>query len=194
MKSFSNFFKLFSLILLYSVSVLAQTPETKQFTKDGLVFNDPSGWSFNDASNSDAQDLTLGRADSDAQIKVFAFRPLITTPEKLAEAKRVLVDKYVAATTKGLADAGAKPESSPATIEIGATPAEGVKIRATLGGEPGAAEIYWAVIGKRLVVLTFFGPDRALKKATPIWDTVRSSIQIEEAKTQPQPSPKPKAD
>jgi hypothetical protein len=193
MKSFSSFFLLLSFLLLCGVAVLAQTPETKQFNKDGLIFNYASGWSFNDSSNSDAQDLTLGRADSDAQIKVFAFRPLITTPEKLAEAKRVLVDKYVVATTKGLSDAGAKPESSPATIEIGTVPAEGVKIRATLGGEPGAAEIYWVVIGKRLVVLTFFGPDRALKKATPVWDTVRSSLQIEEPKPQPQPSPKPKA-
>jgi hypothetical protein len=192
MKSFSDFFRLLSLLLL-CVSALSQTPETKQFTKDGLIFNYPSGWSFNDASNSDAQDLTLGRADSDAQIKVFVFRPLITTPEKLAEAKRVLVDKYVAATTKGFADAGGKPESSPAATEIGALQAEGVKIRASLDGEPGAAEIYWGVIGKRLVVLTFFGPDKALKKAMPAWDAVLSSLQIEEPKPKPQPSPKPKS-
>lgn len=194
MKSFSNFFQLLSLLLLCGVSVLSQTPETKQFTKDGLIFNYPNGWSFNDSSNSDAQDLTLGRADSDAQVKVFVFRPLLTTPEKVAEAKRVLVDKYVASTTKGFADAGAKPESSPATIEIGTLPAEGVKIRATLDGQPGAAEIYWGVIGKRLVVLTFFGPDKALKKALPTWDTVRSSLQIEEPKSQTEPSPKPKSD
>jgi hypothetical protein len=193
MKSFANLLQLLALVLLCGVSVFSQTPDTKQFTKDGLVFSYPSGWSFNDASNSDAQDLTLGRADSDAQVKVFVFRPLITTPEKLAEAKRVLVDKYVAATAKSFADAGAKPESLPAASEIAAQPAEGVKIRATLDGEPGAAEIYWGVIGKRLVVLTFFGPDKALKKAMPAWDVVRSSIQIEEPKPQPQPSPKPKS-
>jgi len=193
MKSLSNCLCLLSLILFSTFSALSQTPETKQFTKDGLIFNYPSGWSFNDSSNADAQDLTLGRADSDAQIKVFVFRPLITTPEKLAEAKRVLVDKYVASTTKSFADAGAKPESSPVNLEIGTLPAEGVKIRASLGGEPGAAEIYWGVIGKRLVVLTFFGPDKALKNAMPVWDTVRSSLQIEEAKPQPQPSPKPKS-
>jgi hypothetical protein len=197
MKSFSNFFQLFLLLLLCGVSALAQTPaapETKQFTKDGLSFNYPAGWSANDNSNADSQDLTFGRADSDAQIKVFVFRPLITTPEKLAEAKRVLVDKYVAATTKSFADAGAKPESSPSETEIATLKAEGVKIRASLGGEPGAAEIYWVVVGKRLVVLTFFGPDKALKKAMPAWETMRSSLQIEEPKPQPQPSPKPKSE
>jgi hypothetical protein len=192
MKSFPNLFQLFFLLFLCAVAAFSQTTEIKHFNKDGLVFNYLPGWSFNDASNSDAQDLTLGRADSDAQVKVFVFRPLITTPEKLAEAKRVLVDKYVAATTKGFADAGGKPESSPAVTEIGALQAEGVKIRASLGGEPGAAEIYWGVIGKRLVVLTFFGPDKALKKAMLAWDAVRSSLQIDEP--QVQPSPKPKSD
>jgi hypothetical protein len=194
MKSFPNYLlQLLSVLLLCGISALAQTPEAKQFTKDGLIFNYPTGWSINDSSNSDAQDVTLGRADSEAQVKVFAFRPLITTPEKLAEAKRILVDKYIAATTKSFENAGAKPESTPATIEIGTLSAEGVKIRATMDGEPGAAEIYWGVVGKRLVVLTFFGPDKALKKAMPIWDSVRSSLQIEEPKPQPQPSPKPKS-
>jgi hypothetical protein len=192
MKSFAILFRPLSLLLLCGVAALAQTTETKQFTKDGLIFNYPAGWSFNDTSNSDAQDLTFGRADSDAQVKVFVFRPLIITTERLAEAKRILVDKYVAATTKSFADAGAKPESSPAATEIGTVKADGVKIRANLGGEPGAAEIYWGVVGKRLVVLTFFGPDKALNKAMPTWDTIRSSLQIEEPKPQPQPSPKPK--
>ena len=195
MKSFSKFVPPLFLLLLCGLTALAQTPpDTKQFTKDGLSFNYLAGWSINDASNSDSQDLTLGRADSDAQVKVFVFRPLITTPEKLAEAKRVLVDKYVAATTKSFADMGAKPESSPASTEVGAVKVDGLRIRATLEGEPGAAEIYWGVVGQRLVVLTFFGPDKALKKAMPAWDAVRSSLQIEEPKPKPQPSPKPKSD
>jgi hypothetical protein len=192
----SRTFFLIAWLMLGGLSAPAQTvpSDAKQFSKDGLTFNYLPGWSINDTSNSDAQDLTLGRADSDAQVKVFVFRPLITTPEKLAEAKRVLVDKYVASTTKGFADAGAKPESLPAETEIGAVKTEGVKIRATLDGEPGAAEIYWAVVGKRLVVLTFFGPDKALTKARPAWDAIRSTLQIEEPKpktAQPAASPKP---
>jgi hypothetical protein len=194
MKLSRYFFPLVVFLLLSGLSASAQTApsDAKQFSKDGLSLSYPAGWSFNDTSNSDAQDLTFGRADSDAQVKVFVFRPLITTPEKLAEAKRILVDKYIVATTKSFADMGAKPESSPAETEIGTLKAEGVKIRATLDGEPGAAEVYWGVVGKRLVVLTFFGPDKATKKAMPAWDTVRSTLQIEEPKAQPQPTPKPK--
>ncbi len=133
--------------------------------------------------------MTFGRTDSDAQITVFVFRTHVNTPEKIAEAKKVLVDKYIASTTKSFEQAGAKPESSPAMSEIGGVKSEGVKIKASLDGVPGAAEIQWAVVGQRLVVLTFLGPDRALTKATPAWDTIRNSIKVEDPQAQPKPQP-----
>ncbi len=190
MKSARNFLQLIALLLFCGLTVSAQTPgDAKAFSKDGLSFSYPSGWSFNDTSNTDAQQLTFGRADSDAQITVFVFRTPITSPEKIAEAKRVLVDKYVASTTKSFEQADPHAASSPATGEIGGVKSEGVKIRASLDGLPGMAEIQWAVIGQRLVVLTLLGPDKALTKAAPAWDTLRTSIKIEEAKPQPKTSP-----
>jgi len=190
MKSARNFLQLIALLLFCGLTVSAQTPgDAKAFSKDGLSFSYPSGWSFNDTSNTDAQQLTFGRADSDAQITVFVFRTPITSPEKIAEAKRVLVDKYVASTTKSFEQADPHAASSPATGEIGGVKSEGVKIRASLDGLPGMAEIQWAVIGQRLVVLTLLGPDKALTKAAPAWDTLRTSIKIEEAKPPPKTSP-----
>lgn len=190
MKSLRNYLLLTALFLFCSLSVLGQTPATdaKQFTKDGLTFSYPTGWVLNDTSNADAQQLVVGRPSSEAQITVFVFRTPVSTPARVAEARKVLVDPYVAQTTKSFQQAGAKPESSPATTEMGVTKAEGVKISASLSGEPGAAEIYWAVVGQRLVVLTFFGPDKALKQATPAWDLIRTSIAVEEPKPAP---PKP---
>jgi hypothetical protein len=192
MKSSHSFFPLIVFLLLCGLSALAQTAsgDAKAFDKDGLSFSYPSGWSFNDTSNADAQQMTFGRADSDAQITVFVFRTPVTTPEKVAEAKRVLVDKYVASTTRSFEQAGAHPESSPATTEIGGVKSEGVKIRASLDGVPGVAEIEWAVVGQRLVVLTFLGPDKALTKATPAWDAIRTTIKIAEPTPQPKPNPK----
>src|SRR5882672_11919955 len=173
MKSSRNVFPLIALLVLCGVSASAQTApsDAKEFNKDGLSFSYPAGWSFNDTSNNDAQQMTFGRPDSDAQLTVFVFRTPLPSPEKLAEAKRVLVDKYVASTTKSFEQAGAHPESSPASSEIGGVKSEGVKIRASLDGVPGVAEIHWAVVGQRLVVLTFLGPDKAVLKATPAWDT-----------------------
>ena len=192
MKLSRNLFVLTALLLLGAFSASAQTPPS-EFKKDGLSFSYAAGWTFNDTSNPDAQQMTFGRTDSDAQITVFVFRALLTTPAKLAEAKRVLVDKYVASTTKSFEQAGAKPESSPASTEIGGIKSEGVKIRAALDGVPGAAEIHWAVVGQRLVVLTFLGPDKALTKAMPAWDLMRTTLKIEEPqpKAQPAASPKP---
>ena len=135
--------------------------------------------------------MTFGRADSEAQITVFVFRTPLTTPEKIAEAKKVLVDRYVASTTKSFEQAGAKPESAPAASEIGGVKSEGVRIKASLDGVPGVAEIQWAVVGNRLVVLTFLGPDSALKKASPAWDTIRTTIKTAEPKPQPAASPTP---
>jgi hypothetical protein len=192
MKLARHFFSLMTLLLLCSVSLSAQTAasDAKEFNQDGLSFSYPAGWTFDDDSNTDAQQMTFGRADSEAQITVFVFRPLVTTPQKIAEAKAVLVDKYVASTTKSFEAAGAHPESAPATTEIGGVKSDGVKIRAALDGVPGAAEIEWAVVGQRLVVLTLLGPDRALSKATPAWDAIRTSMKIAEPLPAPRVTPK----
>jgi hypothetical protein len=193
MKSARKSFLLLAMVLICGLSVSAQT-DNKEFNKDGLSFSYPSGWAFNDSSDKEAQSMTFGRPDSDAQIKVFVDRDRVTKPEHIAEVKKVLVDKYVAATMKQFQGEDPKTTSEPAASEIGGLPSEGVRIRASLGGVPGMAEIQWAVVGERLVVLTLFGPDQALKKAAPAWDTMRNSIKIAgpPSKTaQPAASPKP---
>lgn len=191
MKSSRNLLPLITLLLLCGLSASAQTvpSDAKQFSKDGLSFSYPAGWEFNDTSNADAQKLAFGRTDSEAQITVFVFRTLVTSPEKIAEAKRVLVDKYVASTKKQFEQMDPKTTSSPATSTIGTVASEGFKIRASLDGVPGSAEIQWAVVGQRLVVLTFLGPDKALTKAMPAWDLMRATLKTEEP--QPAASPKP---
>jgi len=167
-------------VLVCSLVTFAQGP--KSFTKDGLSFSYPSGWTVQDASSNDAQQLTLARSDSEVQIRLFAYRGKITTPERLAEAQKKLVDPYIESTSRTFEKMGSRPQRSPATTEIGGVKAEGVAIRAVLEGEPGAAMIYWASVGERLVVLTLFGPDKALKKQTTAWDLLRNSVKIEAAK------------
>src|ERR1041384_1887770 len=182
------------MILVACVIAAAQTDtDVKPFDKDGLSFSYPNGWALNDTSNADAQQLTVGRADSEAQITIFVYRPLLTTPEKIAEAKKVLVDKYIASTSSSFEQAGAHPQSSPVTSEIGGVASDGVKIRASLDGVPGAAEIHHAAVGqrviggRRLIFLTILGPDKADVKAAPAWDMIRTSLKI----TGPQPKAQP---
>lgn len=174
-------------LLLIGLTAQAQTPadNTKHFAKDGLVFDYPEGWTLVDQSNEDAQQLTLGRPDSDAQIRFFVHRGKVDTPEKLAKARQAFIDPYIAATNNSFVQMGAKPERSSASAQLGGAQAEGVRLRASIGGELGEAAIYWLALGNRVVVVTFFGPDKALQKATPAWDVVRNSLHIEEAKPAP---------
>lgn len=192
MKSLFHFVAAIVLLSAWSMFAVAQTPATdaRQFTKDGLSFSYPNGWTLEDASNADAQQLNLGRADSEAQLRVFVYRTPVNTPERLAEARKVLVDPYVASTMKQFQEMGANPRKAPASTEIAIMAWEGVKISASLDGVPGAAEIYWGVVGNRLVVLTMLGPDKALKQASPAWDAIRTSIAVEEEKPVPKPTPK----
>jgi hypothetical protein len=179
-------------VLLLSVLVftvgMQTASDTKTFTKDGLSFNYPNGWTLHDDTNSDAQQLTLARANNDVQIRVFAHKGRVSA-EKFPDAKKAFIDPYIASTNKQFVAMGAKPEQSADSTEIGGQKAEGVKLAANLG-EPGAAKIYWALVGQRVVILTIFGPDREIKQFTPAWDMIRTTLQVED-KSAPKPSPTP---
>jgi len=173
-------------LVLSGIVSLAQGGQT--FNANGVSFNYPDGWTMNDDSNSDAQQVTLSRTKNDIQIRVFVHKGRIS-PEKFPDAKKAFIDPYIASTMKQFVAMGAKPEQSADTSEIGAVKADGVKVSASLG-EPGAAKIYWALLGQRVVILTIFGPDREIKEFAPAWDIVRSSFKVED-KSAPKPSPKP---
>ena len=181
---------LFAFALLMVVGVAAQNP--KHFTKDGLSFDYPDGWTIADESTTDAQQLTLSRPDSDAMIKFFVHRGKVNTPDKLAQAKAKIIEPYLSYTEKQFVQMGAKPERVAATTQIAGADAEGVRITAILDREPGEAGVYWGTVGERLIVLTLFGPDKAIKKAAPAWDTVRNSLKIEAPAPKASPSTTPK--
>src|SRR5436309_2441930 len=127
MRHSCTFIKLFAVVLFCGAAALAQTPGNfKQFNKDGLAFDYPNNWTLNDNSNSNAQLLILARDGSDAQIRVFAYRILVDTPEKLAQARTKLVDPYLSETEKLFVQMGAKPTRTPASIQVGGAQAEGV--------------------------------------------------------------------
>ena len=165
----------FILLAIACVIAFAQTPKT--YTKDGLSFDYPADWTLQEGVNADAQQLTLAKANSDVQISVFVHKGRIT-PEKMPDAKKAFIDPYIAGTERQFVQMGAKPEQSPDASEIGGVKADGVKVSASLGGESGAAKIYWALVGQRVVVLTFFGPDKQLTQQAPAWDLVRNSLKV----------------
>ena len=179
---------LIAIVFACFLVAVAQTP--KNFSKNNLSFDYPDGWTLTDDSNDDAQQLTLTKSNTDVQIRVFVHKGRVT-PEKLPDAKKAFIDPYIAATAKQFVAMGAKPEQVPDTSEIGGIKADGVSINASLGGETGAAKIYWAVVGQRVAVLTLFGPDKQIKQLAPAWDTVRTSLKVVDPKATPAASPTP---
>ena len=184
----NTIFKLLALTFAFCVITNAQTPKT--FSKGGLSFDYPSDWSMQEESDKDAQQFTLAKANSDVQIRIFVHTGRIAD-EKLPEAKKAFIDPYIASTVKQFVAMGAKPEQAPDTSEIGSVKAEGVNISASLGGEKGAAKIYWALVGQRVAVLTIFGPDKEMTKLAPAWDLIRNSLKVFDPKAAPEAAPKP---
>jgi hypothetical protein len=167
------------LLLMIAAGALGQgTPQ--HLAKEGLSFDYPAGWTLSDESNSDAQQFSLGKPNSDAQLKVFVHRGKAETPEKLAKAKTAFIDPYIKSINDTFVSfGGTKPESKPTTVPVGAVQAEGVQLSTSLGGEKGEATIAWLALGDRVVILTFLGPDAALKAAMPAWEMIRTSIKVE---------------
>jgi hypothetical protein len=183
-------FIVFAAIVLTALIVKPQG-NSSQFAKEGLSFDYANGWTLADESNADAQQLTLTKANTDAKITIFVHRGKVDTPEKFAQAKKAFIDPYVKSVNDRFVGWGAKPETSPATSEVGGAAAEGVRIRASLGGDAAEANIFWVALGTRVVVLTFFRPDDQLKPTMPGYDTIRTSIKVEPPPPKASPSKKP---
>ena len=175
--------------IFFAACIVATAQTSKNFTKDNLSFDYPEGWTVQDDSNNDAQQFTLAKANSDVQIRIFVHKGRISE-EKLPDAKKAFIDPYIAATAKQFVAMGAKPQQSPDVSEIGGVKADGVSIHASLGGDPGAAKIYWALVGQRVAVLTIFGPDKETKQLAPAWDLIRTSLKVTDPKAIPAASPK----
>ena len=178
--------KLVAMVLVCFSLASAQT--SKNYTKGDLSFDYPEGWVLQEDNNNDALQINFTKPDTDVQIGIFVHKGQ-TTPEKFGEAKKAFIDPYIAARTKQFVQMGAKPKQSPDTSEIGGVKAEGVNISATVGGLTGAAKIYWALVGQRVVILTLFGPDDQTKQLTAGWDLLRTSLKINDPKATPKPSP-----
>jgi hypothetical protein len=173
----------FALLLLFSLLVLVrpQNMEMKHFAKDGLAFDYPAVWKLEDQSQPSQQHLVLRRGGSGAQLMILARYETITTLEQLAAARHDITEPFVEALVEQFQKMGTRAERSTITTEVGGARAEGVRLRAVLGGVPGNADTYSLLLGRRLVMLSLIGEDAELKEAAADWDTIRRSVKVEDA-------------
>ena len=175
--------------LLFVSSALAQDPNVKHFTKDGLSFDYPAAWQISDKSTQQMQllELTFG----DVLVRVRSPREWLKTPEKEAQARKLFQDHYVDDFMGQLEQASLHPKRSPVTIQIAGVDAEGARIRAVLDGEPGGMDSYYRFLSERLVNLSIFASEKDIVKVASGWDLIRNSIKVDPA-PQPKATPQPK--
>ena len=181
----ANVFRILTLIALV-LMFFAQTAtgQVNQYARDGLSFSYPADWPLRDESDATAQTLSLDRGKDEATILILAIRQEMNPPE-LAEAQIEVTQAIVSALLQEFANAGAQPERSPITEIIAGVDAQGIRLRATVKGQPGNADIYWLSLGGRSVHVVFIGSDQERIRATYAWNMVISTLRVGRAPVSP---------
>ena len=120
------------------------------------------------------------------QIRIVRHKGRITQ-EKLPDAKKAFIDPYIAATRNSLWRWARSRNKSPDSFGDRRRESRRCEDQRFTRGEAGAAKIYWALVGQRVVVLTIFGPDKQIKQLAPAWDLIRTSLKSSiQKRAQPQ--------
>lgn len=165
--------------------------QANQYTRDGLSFSYPVGWALVDESDAQAQTLNLDRGKDEAKIILVALRQRMTATQ-LAEVQPRMTQAIADALAQEIAKLGAQVQRAPVSQAIGGVQAPGIKLRASISGETGDADIYWLVLGGRLVHVIYVGSDQERARATNVWNMVCSTLRVGTPPVAPRPNqPRP---
>jgi hypothetical protein len=179
-------------LLLLVIGATAQDPNVKHYDKDGLSFDYPANWQFNDQSSGQMQYIQMAR-DGYAEIRIRTPREWLKTPEKEAAARKLFQAQYVDGFAAQIQQAGMTPKRSTGTTQIAGVEAQGDKVRAVMDGEPGGMDSYFNIVEDRLVQMSIIGSEKEIAKSAPVWDMIRNSLKLTPApKASPTPTPKGK--
>jgi hypothetical protein len=181
---------LITLLLCLPIFAQVQRKDTR-FSKNGLSFDYPPELKLEDMSNEGGQHLVLVQGAGGAQIMVISRYDKINSAEDLAKARREVADTFTETMWTELKKMDPKLTRTPAQIEVAGAQATGVRLRAVLNEEPGVAEIYSLMLGKRLVIVTLIGSDKEIAAAVNAWSTIRRSLKIEEGAAAAQATARP---
>jgi TonB family protein len=182
------------LVILFTVPVgapYAQEPSAPSghYSKDGLAFNYPNGWTLSDTSNAELQRVVLTRAGASNIIMVFAQRQLITTAEQLNDSRMSVTLPYVENIAHKLGLDNPPPPEEAQCVAVGERYAVGFRMNGQLEGEPTRAEVYTIVMGQRLLHLVNVRANKDEAAGAVAWKSLLDSLKVE-----PPAQPSPEAD
>ncbi|HEX8559189.1 MAG TPA: TonB family protein [Pyrinomonadaceae bacterium] len=159
----------------------AQTPAgagAGSFSKGGLSFDYPAGWSLEDKSGADVQHLILTRPNSSALIMIVAHREPLQNLGQFAAARHAITQPYLESIA-GQLGATAPETPDPQCLAVGDSLAAGYRIAGRIKGEPSTAEVYPLLKGQRLLHLVFVRHDKDEAGGAAAWKSVVETLKVE---------------
>jgi hypothetical protein len=150
----------------------------ERFSDGGVAFQYPATWTVSDKSTTESQHLVLELKGTAAQIMVLVERTPSTKPGERTAMLHARNTAFADLMTKELEKVGATVQRSEVTTDVGGATAEGIRLRAAPGNQPGSVEVYSFVLGGRIVMLTFLRADTEATAAEPAWTAMRSSLRV----------------
>jgi len=168
------------LVFLFAGFALAQTPttETNKFTKDGLEFNYPAGWTLTDKSTSAAQHLILSKPNTTALIMIVAYRDLISNTEQFPALVKSVTVPYVDSIAKNFVLPGQSVQRDNPCIEIAGAKVSGFRMRGSSQNEPSTGEVYAFSKARRFTNMMYIRADKDAAQASVAWELILKTLNI----------------
>lgn len=154
-------------------------PASEHFAKDGLSFDYPAGWTLADKSGETAQQLALFLQGNSARVQIVVHRQPLQSLQQVRLAREVITTPYVKSLAQQFGLAEAPEWTNAKCLTVGKRNALGLHFSGRLDGEPGAADVYTAVLGQRLVHLVYTRADKDDARGSEAWKTVTGSLSVE---------------
>ena len=169
---------MFLIVLLFGLGMVETAfSQTNRYLRDGLSFSYPADWPLSDESDANAQQLNLDRGQNEAKIMIVALRVQLNQ-QQLAAAQPKMTEAIVSGLAEEISKLGAQAQRTTISETIGGVFAQGVRLRATLKGETGDADIYWFHAGGRLVHVIFVGSELERARASSAWSMIRATFRV----------------
>lgn len=149
------------------------------FSKEGLAFDYPAGWTFADTGDAKLQRLMLRRDGASNIIMVFAQRELITTSAQLHAARVGVTLPYVTNIAYKLGLNQPPPLNEAKCLNVGGHAAVGFRMGGVLDGESTTAEVYTVVLGRRLLHLVHVRADKDEAAGEAAWKKVLDTLKVD---------------
>ena len=165
-------------LLIFVMLLAASQGGVEHYEKDGLAFDYPAGWKLADMSDAQLQRVILTRGGSSNIIMLFAQREPVTTAAQLNAARSGVTLPYVTNIAHKLGLDG-PPAPSEQCVSVGGRPAVGFQMNGMLEGEPTTAEVYTALLGRRLLHLVHVRAEKDEAAGAAAWKTLLDTLKVE---------------